>query len=628
MARLGSREHAGAQRDFAVACHLAPGHKPSLLLAKAHYLEDDKAAAEDVFREMHRSAAPEDKTEAALWIAAVYNALRDWQKGLEWTEELGDRPLADRLRGFFYCRLGRMEDALVAGRRAIARDGGDLLAHRILAAALLEDVRSGPGPRRAGRLPELLRVSSAALELDPDGAAAQGIVALAAAEVNQALVRFLRRKTMTTQGMTRALWARALAVLAGATAGAQEGFFDEVERIDVGMGGGNCCISVSAGERALYFGHYEGSPRNNPDIYVMTRTSRDDPFGPARPIPDLNTPFEDWVGPGSLSVDGREIYLVTNRPGGSGGMDIWVARFNVPGDPQGGFHDIEPLGEDLFPGVNTTGRESRPHISRDGDRLYFERDPGSQHHVAARDGASGGPVLLNGQIGRPFAWASISADEKTVFWGQFGDQFRPGGYGSGDIWMATRESVLDDFGRPAPFDPATVVNPGPRVNTASYENMQTLTADWPASGSGLYFLREGTNYRATWHPDCNGNHLDDGDEIESGEARDTDQNGVPDECEALPPAPAFRRGAARGETAVDISDGIRSLNSLFLGAEAPPCPDAADADDSGALDLTDAVRIFGYLFLGAPPPPEPGPLACGPDPSEDALDCASFPACP
>lgn len=89
--------------------------------------------------------------------------------------------------------------------------------------------------------------------------------------------------------------------------------------------------------------------------------------------------------------------------------------------------------------------------------------------------------------------------------------------------------------------------------------------------------------------------------------------------------PRFRRGAVRGEASVTISDAIRLLGHLFLGAAAPPCLEAADADDSGVVDLSDAVRILGYLFLGNPEPPAPGPIRCGVDPTMDDLGCATPP---
>ena len=47
----------------------------------------------------------------------------------------------------------------------------------------------------------------------------------------------------------------------------------------------------------------------------------------------------------------------------------------------------------------------------------------------------------------------------------------------------------------------------------------------------MYFSRGASSIlRATWHPDCNGNYIDDRDEIEAGDVADDDGDGVPDEC--------------------------------------------------------------------------------------------------
>ena len=90
----------------------------------------------------------------------------------------------------------------------------------------------------------------------------------------------------------------------------------------------------------------------------------------------------------------------------------------------------------------------------------------------------------------------------------------------------------------------------------------------------------------------------------------------------------FRRADSNTDGGVDISDGVSTLQFLFLGASIS-CPDAADANDSGDLDLTDAVFTFNYLFLGGGPPPAPGPIDCGPDDTGDLLEeCESMDACP
>ncbi|MCZ6792989.1 MAG: DUF1800 family protein [Planctomycetota bacterium] len=89
----------------------------------------------------------------------------------------------------------------------------------------------------------------------------------------------------------------------------------------------------------------------------------------------------------------------------------------------------------------------------------------------------------------------------------------------------------------------------------------------------------------------------------------------------------IRRGDTNGDGIVDLSDGIATLLHLFLGTFDPQCLDAADVDDSGGVELTDGIFTFNFLFAGGDRPPPPGPLVCGPDPTEDPLGCVSSP-CP
>ena len=90
-----------------------------------------------------------------------------------------------------------------------------------------------------------------------------------------------------------------------------------------------------------------------------------------------------------------------------------------------------------------------------------------------------------------------------------------------------------------------------------------------------------------------------------------------------PPKCRFVRGNANNDTKVDIGDSIWIINELFRpGSPATACPDAADANDSGAVDAADAVYVIAYQFSGGPAPPAPFgsiPEACGVDPTDDAL---------
>lgn len=95
----------------------------------------------------------------------------------------------------------------------------------------------------------------------------------------------------------------------------------------------------------------------------------------------------------------------------------------------------------------------------------------------------------------------------------------------------------------------------------------------------------------------------------------------------VPPGERFVRADANADGGVDVSDAIFVLASLFVGGSpAPSCLDAADVNDDGLSDVSDAVLLLASLFV-AGTPPVPAPQTCGPDPTDDALDCASYPGC-
>lgn len=90
--------------------------------------------------------------------------------------------------------------------------------------------------------------------------------------------------------------------------------------------------------------------------------------------------------------------------------------------------------------------------------------------------------------------------------------------------------------------------------------------------------------------------------------------------------PSFRRGDSNSDGKVDISDSLRTLAFLFLGADVPGCLDAADANDDNKVDLSDPVFALSFLFLGGAPLPDPGGESCGQDPT-DSIGCLSYPGC-
>ncbi len=68
-----------------------------------------------------------------------------------------------------------------------------------------------------------------------------------------------------------------------------------------------------------------GSMAGSPDLYASERECTLCPWqAPVNLGPIVNSDFIE--GGAKLSFDGRELYFMSNRPGGSGSQDIYVVR--------------------------------------------------------------------------------------------------------------------------------------------------------------------------------------------------------------------------------------------------------------------------------------------------------------
>lgn len=68
----------------------------------------------------------------------------------------------------------------------------------------------------------------------------------------------------------------------------------------------------------------------------------------------------------SLSADGRTLYFASDRPGGKGGLDLWISKRNDD--------DTWQLPVNLGDSINTSGDEMSPFIHHDDQTLYFCSD--------------------------------------------------------------------------------------------------------------------------------------------------------------------------------------------------------------------------------------------------------------
>ena len=77
--------------------------------------------------------------------------------------------------------------------------------------------------------------------------------------------------------------------------------------------------------------------------------------------PNINT--ESWESQPAISSDGRQLFFVSNRPGGRGGKDIWVSYKNA----NGVWMEAKNIGDK----INTSKDDISPFLHWDNQTLYF-----------------------------------------------------------------------------------------------------------------------------------------------------------------------------------------------------------------------------------------------------------------
>lgn len=124
--------------------------------------------------------------------------------------------------------------------------------------------------------------------------------------------------------------------------------------------GGGARLYYSSSRTAAQGGFVAG------DIF-MSRFGANGTFGPGELVAELSDPTANDIQP-NVRKDGQEVVLSSNRSGGSGSQDIWVANRE-----NGGETWSQPV--NLGTNINTSASESRPSLSWDGETLYFGRAP-------------------------------------------------------------------------------------------------------------------------------------------------------------------------------------------------------------------------------------------------------------
>ena len=247
--------------------------------------------------------------------------------------------------------------------------------------------------------------------------------------------------------------------------------------------------SISADGLSLFFTSDMPGQYGNYDLWVTTRTEIGSDWGvPANLGPTVNSSaFEVYP---DISSDGLSLFFQDGhpvwpelplRPGGHGLGDLWVTKRETSADAWG-------TPQNLGPTVNSSHWDGTPCISADGLVLYFtsNRPGGSGGYdiwMATRatiDGEWDTPVNLGPTLNGP-DWEyglSVSSDGLTMFFMSVGGS---DGYGGCDLWMTTRVGKGQQWNSPR--------NLGPIVNSSIWEYRPSVSHYFPGSSCRLYFTR-------------------------------------------------------------------------------------------------------------------------------------------
>jgi WD40 repeat protein len=269
------------------------------------------------------------------------------------------------------------------------------------------------------------------------------------------------------------------AVMAGAALAASGDFgswsqavrVESIPGTDPGFNGAalDGCPFVSRDGKTFYMASNRPGGLGGIDIWVSRRASVDDPWGPPANVgPPVNSEANDFCP--TISRDGHLFYFVSSRAGGCGGDDIYSTRLRP-----GGWDPVENLGRE----VNSPANEASPFPLPEraaGPVLYFSstRSGGGDLFRSVSHGGVFGPAVALAGVNSPTAndgQPNLRRDGLELFF----FSTRPGGLGMQDLYAATRANVLEPWSTP--------VNLGPLVNSPAPDTRPSLSWD----GTTLYF---------------------------------------------------------------------------------------------------------------------------------------------
>ncbi len=217
----------------------------------------------------------------------------------------------------------------------------------------------------------------------------------------------------------------------------------------------------------------------NGDVWFATRASPAQPFGAPQPLDAVNTAgFETSA---AISADGLTLWFGSDRAGGAGGVDVWMAQRPARGAPWSTPVDVVPLSSpaDDIPrppgqhGLVMPMASARPAPGNPAG-VY-------QTYLAARatDGApfaAPAPIAELDYADRSTVDGFLTDDGLTLFFSS-SPAADGGGDPPGDLSVAWRRSTGEPFSVTQPLDD---------LNSAASERDPWLSPD----GRTLYFTSD------------------------------------------------------------------------------------------------------------------------------------------
>ena len=241
------------------------------------------------------------------------------------------------------------------------------------------------------------------------------------------------------------------------------------------------CPFIARDERTFYMASVRPGGLGGIDIWVARRDSPDDPWGaPENAGAPVNSPANDFCP--TIDRNDHTLYFVSNRAGGCGGADIYLTRHRPDG-----WDDPRNLGCEVNSATDEAGPFPLPEPGK-GKVLYFSRArPGGFAADPAGATVGDSDLYVSERRGGVYEAPQLVPGVNSAFEdGQpnlrrdaqeiFFFSNRPGTLGMADIFAATRSSASHPWSQP--------FNLGPAVNSSNgAETRPSLSWD----GTTLYF---------------------------------------------------------------------------------------------------------------------------------------------